>query len=348
MATSSYERAIKRGEDNLIILKSYSTYSWTIRNNVGGSFGMGSFRSQRAAIASALRKQPDGRIWTIFGIWDGEDYDVKFTGYSDVVDGEIVSKIQKLGSDKKAMEFPTEEALKKYLKEHPKAKPADHTVKKDDGGGKGKSEEADKRPVKVDKRLGELLGQWHGSSNDPIYAVSSSAAGGHEVPAETIQKAIDKVTNYIKFQDAYHVDPKDVKGLQKAKKIMEGMLAVKKTSSADKVANGMVVKELDSLFKAWVRRGEKQYEILIDNEFDSAVIRKRWEGMELELDGSLNLIQKRLNEIRNIVKKRSIISGKVIDSDITPILNSFSGNIEEMVGYLGLIVGLMSGWGEDN
>lgn len=36
-----------------------------------------------------------------------------------------------------AMEHPSEEARKKYLKEHPKADPKNHTVKKPSGGGSG-------------------------------------------------------------------------------------------------------------------------------------------------------------------------------------------------------------------
>ena len=39
-----------------------------------------------------------------------------------------------------AMEFPTPEALKEYLKEHPGADEAKHTVKKDEGKSKEKDE----------------------------------------------------------------------------------------------------------------------------------------------------------------------------------------------------------------
>ena len=151
---------------------------------------------------------------------------------------------------KEAMEHPTEEAKKKYLEEHPKADPSNHTVKKDDEGD-GVSDT--KRPVKVDKRLGDLLGQWHSSSNDPIYAVSSSAWGGHEVPVGTIQKALDKVTSWVDFPEDFNIEKKDIKGLQKAQKIMTEMLKSKKTAFVGPMTTGRNWKEVkDNLGHRWI------------------------------------------------------------------------------------------------
>ena len=145
---------------------------------------------------------------------------------------------------KEAMDFPSEDAWKAYKEKHPGAERADHNIKKQDsGGGKkeeepkekpsdkgdkkedgGKGKKDPKQPIKVDKRLNELLGQWHSSASDPIYAVSSNAYGGNEVPRETIEKARDKVDNWVKFPKDYRIEKADVKGLQKAKKILDSML----------------------------------------------------------------------------------------------------------------------------
>ena len=50
-----------------------------------------------------------------------------------------------------AMEFPTEDAKKKYLKDHPGARPSDHSVKKSEPKGEGKSEPESKKPSKEDR-----------------------------------------------------------------------------------------------------------------------------------------------------------------------------------------------------
>jgi len=81
-----------------------------------------------------------------------------------------------------------------------------------------------KKSIKVDKRLGDLLGQWHSSGSDPIYAVSSSAAGGHEVPREVLEKALHKVEGWVKDPESEKIEKKDLPGLKKAVGIMEKML----------------------------------------------------------------------------------------------------------------------------
>jgi hypothetical protein len=54
-------------------------------------------------------------------------------------------------TDQIGMEFPSMDALKKYLHLHPKADPKNHSVKKDDKGEGGKGEET-KLPPKIKKR----------------------------------------------------------------------------------------------------------------------------------------------------------------------------------------------------
>lgn len=59
-----------------------------------------------------------------------------------------------------AMEFPTEEALKKYLHEHPGADSKNHSVSKgDDGEGELSPEE--KAPSAGPKRDEEKIKGWH-------------------------------------------------------------------------------------------------------------------------------------------------------------------------------------------
>jgi hypothetical protein len=60
-------------------------------------------------------------------------------------------------------EFPSDEALKKYLHDHPKADKSKHTVKKPSGGGDGKSDDGEsgaahlKRLEKIKKEHPERL-----------------------------------------------------------------------------------------------------------------------------------------------------------------------------------------------
>lgn len=49
---------------------------------------------------------------------------------------QIVRRFLASFEDRQAMEFPTEEARAKYLKDHPGADKSRHTVQKDDKGGK--------------------------------------------------------------------------------------------------------------------------------------------------------------------------------------------------------------------
>jgi hypothetical protein len=55
------------------------------------------------------------------------------------------------GLTRVAIEFDTKEALEKYLKDHPDADPKNHSLKKEEGGGKEKEQ-------KVKKEIGRMVG----------------------------------------------------------------------------------------------------------------------------------------------------------------------------------------------
>jgi len=98
------------------------------------------------------------------------------------------------------MEHATEEARKKYLQEHPKADPKNHTVggggeggkKKDEGGGGGGGEA---KPVAFSKaqsrEIGDLLAGW----NEPGAwgHVISYAIAGKEMEPKHVQKVVDEI-----------------------------------------------------------------------------------------------------------------------------------------------------------
>jgi hypothetical protein len=227
----------------------------------------------------------------------------------------IASELLLCAKDLLGMEFDSDAALKKYLKDHPGAEKSNHTVKKKDGeksspekkddgkvvpheelgkllrkwtsggfdsisdvsnysksgfalgrermkeavgvidgylknpapewpkdeldklskakklleehiGGQKKEEQKEEtapKKVKTHKDLAELLGQWHDSGSDPIYQVSSSSGGGHEVDRDVMEKALSKVKGYIANpRDEWKKS--DIAQLSKAKKLMEGIL----------------------------------------------------------------------------------------------------------------------------
>ena len=100
-------------------------------------------------------------------------------------------------------------------------KPKDE--KKDEGKAKKEEpkKEKDSTPTPVDKKLGDLLSQWHSSGSDPVYAVSSNASGGKPVPKHVAEAALDKVTMLIENPEAHRISPADVKELTKAQKLLE-------------------------------------------------------------------------------------------------------------------------------
>lgn len=124
---------------------------------------------------------------------------------------------------KEAMEFPTEEALAKYLKEHPDADKSKHKVKKteksDEGGGEPDSV---RLPKEQSHALGELIGPWS-SGGDILGQVGSHLYGGHPVPKKKLQEALGYVGDLIPKAEAgangwTKADVKDLKKIEKGLK----------------------------------------------------------------------------------------------------------------------------------
>lgn len=105
-------------------------------------------------------------------------------------------------------EFDSEEALKEYLRKHPKADPKKHSVKKkDDGGGKGKGDADDDDngddgktftpSSPKHKALAETMSSWHSSGSDVIYQVSSNLYAKKPVPRKKLEEAADRLESFI-------------------------------------------------------------------------------------------------------------------------------------------------------
>jgi hypothetical protein len=90
-AADAAKRQRRAGEWNLVVYKSRATrWDYTLLNPHGGSFGMSSYTSQKAAIHAATYRIKDwegkSKIWVIIEEWDAdkEDYVVKKTYWMDV------------------------------------------------------------------------------------------------------------------------------------------------------------------------------------------------------------------------------------------------------------------------
>lgn len=143
---------------------------------------------------------------------------------------------------KSAMEHSSPEALEKYLKEHPNADKSKHTVKKP-----SKAPEQGAKPVKLNKALGDMLGQWHGSIKDPIYAVSSAAIAGKPVPASKAQEAVAQIDSILDKADLNDAERKE---LTKAKKMLEsasGKKSAPKSVSKPKTYKKQYVKSVSEV-----------------------------------------------------------------------------------------------------
>lgn len=90
-----------------------------------------------------------------------------------------------------------------------------------------KAKTKNESPTWVDKKLGDLLGQWHSSGSDPLYAVSSNAQSGKAIPQHVAEAAIAKLDKMIAEESGA-----DAKELTKAKKLLEK--SVKDSSQHDK------------------------------------------------------------------------------------------------------------------
>jgi len=94
-----------------------------------------------------------------------------------------------------ATEFPSEDALKKYLKEHPKADPHRHTVKKPSGSGAKDKGKAPK--TRIDKMLGGDK-QWKDVYELSPPFVYTSAQQASSNPG--IKKMVGKIETLMNYR----------------------------------------------------------------------------------------------------------------------------------------------------
>jgi len=97
---------------------------------------------------------------------------------------ELATKVAQ--EERTAMEFSTPEALKEYLKEHPKADPKNHSVTKNDHASDANTK------VKVPKELGKDIGTyWYKKpKGNPVDAVKKLIDSDQEVPKNMLDKAV--------------------------------------------------------------------------------------------------------------------------------------------------------------
>jgi hypothetical protein len=115
-------------------------------------------------------------------------------------------------TDRFAMEFPTDEALKKYLKDHPDADRSKHTVKKDEGGSKSKKSE-DFTPGKEHHALGGELQQWHGPGTPALNEVGSHLTGGKPFPRKRLEEAARELEKMKDHPSSTDKDKRDLDAL---------------------------------------------------------------------------------------------------------------------------------------
>lgn len=206
---------------------------------------------------------------------------------------------------KQGMEHATEDARKKYLQDHPKADPKNHTVsgggeggkKKDEGGGGGEA-----KPVAFSKaqsrEIGDLLAGW----NEPGAwgHVISYAIAGKEMEPKHVQKVVDEIDQWLGSWDAKAKSagwgPQDKKDLTKAKKILEKGLG----KSAPKTDGG----------KATVSIGGKTYS---PSQIPTAV-QDIWKAVEAEtksLGAAGTAAKQKLMDVVEEIDKAEGKSGEV-------------------------------------
>lgn len=115
------------------------------------------------------------------------------------------------------MEFPSEQALKRYLDKHPKAKPGRHTVK-----DKGKKDEA---PAKAEPAKGELVPEEYRTNKPPKqlnkkYDENPSKPNLVHAPQHPTDADAKDIVHLFHSLDR-RVDTKDtMSGLQNAKRLV--------------------------------------------------------------------------------------------------------------------------------
>jgi hypothetical protein len=136
------------------------------------------------------------------------------------------------GLKKVGMEHASPEALKKYLKEHPKADKKNHTVKKDQGGEKSKGTtlmDAPKGFEKTQKKLEALSAtvSKDGWSEDRVGELD-------DIVSEVSAKRLETHSALEKAEEAVRRSPRSdeaKQGLEKAKKEDSDTLAYIKSLS---------------------------------------------------------------------------------------------------------------------
>lgn len=141
---------------------------------------------------------------------------------------------------REAIEFPTPAALKKYLKDHPKADPSKHTVKKTDKGEGSGGEAPKSKKVSLPKadatKAGEILSQWS-MGGDIFGQVGSHLYGGHAVEPEKLAEAHSRVKTMLAHPDEHRLDKQDVKELKQVEKILGKHLPNSESESKPKLEN---------------------------------------------------------------------------------------------------------------
>jgi len=124
----------------------------------------------------------------------------------------VAREILKVAKELLAIEFPTQDAMKKYLDEHPDADKSNHKVvetKKDEPKKEEKKPESDKPANKKDvvrKKINEFVGEHGDAALDVGYAIMNVRKVWNEVvgklPKNPTQKQWDKAWSSAKPEEA--------------------------------------------------------------------------------------------------------------------------------------------------
>jgi len=133
-----------------------------------------------------------------------------------------------LAAKKLATVFPTEEALKKYLDEHPDADRSKHVVKEKDVNSEDGSEP---KRVKVDKHVKDM---FHGErpQHKVFQKLVDAIEEGKDVEPELVREGLDLLKNWL----TYEAPASDKKEWREQRKVLMDML---KTGMLQKLASGI-------------------------------------------------------------------------------------------------------------
>ncbi len=98
-----------------------------------------------------------------------------------------------------ATDFPSQEALREYLKKHPNADSKKHHVRTDEGGNEGRGSGAARTKVKPPKEVGaEIAKAWKGKpSGNAVDGLRKMIEDGREVSLHQIDSAVTVINNAI-------------------------------------------------------------------------------------------------------------------------------------------------------